>query len=49
VAAFLALVEAAPLPVYALGGVNARSAQRLSGSGAQGLAMVEGLVDAVRT
>lgn len=47
--AFLALVEAAPLPVYALGGVNARTAPRLSGCGAQGLAMVEGLADAVRT
>lgn len=49
VEAFLALVEAAPLPVYALGGVNAVTAHGLSGSGAQGLAMVEGLVEAVRT
>lgn len=47
--AFLDLVGAAPLPVYALGGVNARTAPALSGSGAQGLAMVEGLADAVRT
>lgn len=48
-AAFTALVRAAALPVYALGGVNARTAPALSGSGAQGLAVVEGLVDAVRT
>lgn len=43
VEAFTALVRAAPLPVYALGGVNARTAAQLTGSGAQGLAMVEGL------
>lgn len=49
VQAFTALVQAAALPVYALGGVNARTAPQLSGSGAQGFAMVEGLVDAVRT
>lgn len=48
-AAFKTLVQAAALPVYALGGVNARTAPELSGSGAQGFAMVEGLVDAVRT
>jgi thiamine-phosphate pyrophosphorylase len=48
VAAFLALVEAAPLPVYALGGVNAETASQLSGSGTQGFAMVEGLTG-VRT
>lgn len=48
-AAFTALVEAAPLPVYALGGVTLRTAVDLAGSGAQGFAMVEGLVDAVRT
>ena len=47
--AFAALVAAAPLPVYALGGVNARTAPQLSGSGVQGFAMVEGLADAVRT
>jgi len=47
--AFKALVEAAGLPVYALGGVNAQTAPQLAGSGAQGFAMVEGLVDAVRT
>jgi len=46
--AFTALVQAAPLPVYALGGVNARTAPELSGSGAQGFAVVEGLAG-VRT
>lgn len=48
-AAFAALVQAAPLPVYALGGVTIRTASDLAGSCAQGLAMVEGLADAVRT
>lgn len=48
-AAFAALVAAAPLPVYALGGVNIRTAPDLTGSGAQGFAMVEGLAAAVRT
>lgn len=48
-AAFAALVQAAPLPVYALGGVTMRTAPGLAGSGAQGLAMVEGLAEAVRT
>lgn len=47
--AFAALVEAAPLPVYALGGVTIRTAPDLVGSGAQGFAMVEGLAEAVRT
>ncbi|MDP1736806.1 MAG: thiamine phosphate synthase [Caulobacter sp.] len=47
--AFTALVAAAPLPVYALGGVNIRTAPDLVGSGAQGFAMVEGLAEAVRT
>jgi thiamine-phosphate pyrophosphorylase len=47
--AFLDLVKTAPLPVYALGGVTARTASRLSGCGAQGLAMVEGLAGGVRT
>lgn len=46
--AFAALVGSAPLPVYALGGVNARTASDLVSSGAQGFAMVEGLTDAVR-
>lgn len=47
--AFAALAAAAPLPVYALGGVNIRTAPSLIGSGAQGLAMVDGLTGAVRT
>lgn len=45
---FAAFVAAAPLPVYALGGVNAETASQLSGSGAQGFAMIEGLTG-VRT
>ena len=49
VEAFTALVQAVAVPVYALGGVNTRTAPQLSGSGAQGLAMVEGLLGAVRT
>jgi thiamine-phosphate pyrophosphorylase len=40
---FAALVRQAGLPVYALGGVRAGNARRLLGSGAAGLAMVEGL------
>lgn len=40
---FAAFVAAAPLPVYALGGVDARTAPELLGSGAAGFAMVEGL------
>lgn len=47
--AFTALVRAAPLPVYALGGVTLRTAPGLVSSGAQGFAMVEGLVEAIRT
>ena len=42
-AGFTAFVEAAPLPVYALGGVNVKTAPELIGSGAAGFAMVEGL------
>lgn len=42
--AFAALVAAAPLPVYALGGVTIQTAPGLVGSGAQGFAMVEGLI-----
>jgi thiamine-phosphate pyrophosphorylase len=41
---FAALVRAAGLPVYALGGVKTKNAPRLMSSGAAGLAMVEGLV-----
>jgi thiamine-phosphate pyrophosphorylase len=41
---FAALVRRAGLPVYALGGVGTKNAPRLLGSGAAGLAMVEGLL-----
>jgi thiamine-phosphate pyrophosphorylase len=34
---FAALVRRVPLPVYALGGINAETAKRLAGSGAAGL------------
>jgi thiamine-phosphate pyrophosphorylase len=40
---FRALVRAAGLPVYALGGINPRTAKALKGSGAAGLAAVEAL------
>ena len=43
-ARFAALVRAAPLPVIALGGVSARTARRLTGSGAVGLAAVGGFL-----
>jgi thiamine-phosphate pyrophosphorylase len=46
---FAALVRHAGLPVYALGGVTTKNAPRLIGSGAAGLAMVDGLADALRT
>lgn len=39
--AFSDLVAAAPLPVYALGGVNVKTARELVSSGAAGFAMVE--------
>jgi thiamine-phosphate pyrophosphorylase len=45
---FAALVRRAGLPVYALGGVTTKNAPRLLGSGAAGLAMVEGLVRALK-
>lgn len=38
-----ALVRQSPLPVYALGGVNARTARRLAGTGFSGLAGIDGL------
>jgi thiamine-phosphate pyrophosphorylase len=38
---FAALARNAGLPVYALGGVNARTARRLLGSGASGIAAAE--------
>ena len=44
---FAALVRRAGLPVYALGGVRTKNAPRLKGSGAAGLAMVEGLIKAL--
>jgi thiamine-phosphate pyrophosphorylase len=45
---FAALVRRANMPVYALGGVRTKNAPRLLGSGAAGLAMVEGLIRALR-
>lgn len=41
---FSALVRSAGLPVYALGGVNMETAPALVGSGAAGIAAVEGLL-----
>ncbi len=41
---FAGLVRGAHLPVYALGGVNYRTAPRLLSTGAAGLAAVDGLV-----
>ena len=41
---FSAIARAAALPVYALGGVNAETAPGLIGSGAAGIAAVEGLL-----
>lgn len=40
---FTAFVASAPLPVYALGGVNVKTARELVNSGATGFAMVDGL------
>lgn len=40
---FTELVNAAPIPVYALGGVNTKTAPRLLATGAVGLAVVSGL------
>jgi thiamine-phosphate pyrophosphorylase len=45
---FASLVRRAGLPVYALGGVKTDNARRLLGSGAVGLAMVGGLVAALK-
>jgi thiamine-phosphate pyrophosphorylase len=45
---FAALARRAGLPVYALGGVRTKNAPRLLGSGAAGLAMVEGLIQALK-
>jgi thiamine-phosphate pyrophosphorylase len=41
---FAAMVTRAGLPVFALGGVNERTARSLSGSGASGMAAVEALL-----
>lgn len=46
---FAGLIRGAGLPVLALGGVNARTARRLTGSGAAGLAAVEALSGQART
>jgi thiamine-phosphate pyrophosphorylase len=40
---FARIARATPAPAYALGGVDIRTARRLSLSGAAGLAAVEGL------
>jgi len=40
---FASLVRQARLPVYALGGVNSRTARRLLSTGAAGLAAIDGL------
>jgi thiamine-phosphate pyrophosphorylase len=45
VAGFAALVAGAALPVYALGGVTAETASALLGSGAAGIAAVDGIVE----
>jgi thiamine-phosphate pyrophosphorylase len=42
---FAALVRRAGMPVYALGGVNAKTARRLIGSGAAGVAAVGAFTD----
>ncbi|MDP6952898.1 MAG: thiamine phosphate synthase [Alphaproteobacteria bacterium] len=42
---FAGLVRQAPLPVYALGGIDARTARRLAGSGARGIAALGALSD----
>jgi thiamine-phosphate pyrophosphorylase len=42
---FARTVRGAGLPVYALGGVNAKSARRLASSGAAGFAAVEAMLD----
>ena len=44
--AFTAAVAASLLPVYALGGINARMIGQLSGSGACGIAGVDAVVEA---
>lgn len=46
---FALLARASRAPVIALGGVNTKSAPRLLGTGAAGLAAVEGLLETART
>ena len=41
---FTTLIRRAGAPAYALGGVNAKTVRRLKGSGAVGLAAIEGLM-----
>jgi thiamine-phosphate pyrophosphorylase len=45
VARFRLMAARARMPVYALGGVNARTAGRLAGANLAGIAAIEGLVD----
>ncbi|MFN4283651.1 MAG: thiamine phosphate synthase [Alphaproteobacteria bacterium] len=40
---FAAMVQSGGLPVYGLGGINDRNARRLRGSGAAGVAAIDGL------
>ena len=40
---FAGLVRQAPLPVYALGGIDAKNARQLNGTGAIGIAAISGL------
>jgi len=40
---FTALARTSPLPVYALGGINAATARRLTSSGTAGLAAISAI------
>jgi thiamine-phosphate pyrophosphorylase len=42
---FARMARGARLPVYALGGVTARTARRLAGTGASGVAAVEAMTE----
>lgn len=42
---FAALVRGSPLPVFALGGLNPKTARRIARSGAAGLAAIEALAE----
>ena len=46
---FAALVRASPLPVYALGGIDAAAAQRIARSGAVGIAAIGALTPRAQT